>query len=466
VNISNTNGVSNLIRGFLSHYLWKLWSALIILFLMVAGIIFESRAVSPSGHFRQPLLQLQRQGKCEELPQFGVNTHRGRNPDAVNVRLVAEIRARTVRFDIPWIELETEGQYNFGPYDDLINRLRQSGKSIVLLLAYGHPDHSDGRAANGYPLPPRTSEQRAAYARYAAAVAQRYHGTDIVYEIWNEPNLTLFWPPTPDATAYEKLLAESAQAIRSIDPAATIISAGLANVNDPAEFLRAMTKVGTPGGISGISFHPYRQDGPENSLYDIAEFEKAAIGRFDLPLWITEWGYSETWLAKGDFGDVGSRAAVMTARLMLTAALAKSKAALLYDLIDDGNDPGDQESHFGLYDYEFRPKKAAKVFRTLANLMSDCSKYEFKYDFRQDLITAAFYLDDRISYVIWTYAPGSNSDEVCFGAIGAQPIELKDIEGNSLPLEPCSAASQVKVRLKISEKSGPVILQAENTLSK
>jgi hypothetical protein len=431
---------------------------------VLAAGIFEGRAVSPSGHFQRPLLQLQRQGKCAELTQFGINTHQRRNPDAVNVRLVSEIRARAVRFDIPWIELESEGQYSFRPYDDLITGLRQNGKSIVLLLAYGHPDHSDGRAANGYPLPPRTPEQRAAYARYAAAVAQRYHGPDIVYEIWNEPNLALFWPPTPDATAYGELLAESAQAIRRIDPSATIISAGLANVNNPPEFLRAIAKTGALSGINGISFHPYRQDGPENSLYDIAEFKKAAIGRVDLPLWITEWGYSETWLANRDIGEVSHGAAVMTARLMLTAALAKSKTALLYDLIDDGDDPHDQESHFGLYDYAFRPKKAATVFRTLADLMSDCSTYEFKYDLRQDLVTAAFYFGDRISYVIWTYAVGVN--EVCFGTIGTQPIDLKDVEGNGLPVEPCGTVPQVKVRLKISEKSGPVILQAQNTSSK
>lgn len=430
--------------------------------LLLTAATFDALAVSPSGHFQQRLLQLQRQGSCANLPRFGISTHRGRNPDDVNIRLVSEVGALIVRLDIPWIDLERQGRYDFRPYDDLINKLRQSGKSILLVLAYGHPDHSDGRADNGFPLPPRTPEQQAAYGRYAQAVARRYHGPDIVYEIWNEPNLNLFWPPAFDAQAYRELLDEGVHAIRDVDPTATIISGGLANENNPPQFLHTLATAGALDGVDGITFHPYRQDGPENSLYDIAEFESAAAGRVDRSLWITEWGYSEAWLAKVSPYGTRQRSAVMIARLMLTAALAKAKAALIYDLIDDGNDPNDQESSFGLYDYDFKPKPAAAAFHTIAGLASDCSTYEFKADTAHNMITAAFhYQGGKDSYVIWAYADGTR--DVCFGAADRYPTKLTDVTGNPLPLEPCDAASRVKVRLKISDESGPVILQTEHT---
>ena len=85
----------------------------------------------------------------------------------------------------------------------------------------------------------------------------------------------------------------------------------------------------------------------------------------------------------------------MTARLMLTAALAKAKAALVYDLIDDGTDPNDQEANFGLYDYDFKPKQAATAFKTLRSLMSGCNKYEFTVSPAQDTLTAVFHSDDH-----------------------------------------------------------------------
>ena len=89
-------------------------------------------------------------------------------------------------------------------------------------------------------------------------------------------------------------------------------------------------------------------DEPENSLYDISEFEAAVQGHDKSHPWINEWGYSEAWLAKDDFGRSRHRMANMIARLMLTAAIARAKIALVYDLIDDGTDPHDAE-------FELRP---------------------------------------------------------------------------------------------------------------
>jgi hypothetical protein len=431
--------------------------------LALAAATFGVLGVSPTGHFQQRLLELQRQGSCADLPQFGVNTHRGRNPDEVNVSLISQVGARMVRLEIPWIDLERHNQFNFSPFDHLVNKLRENRKSIVFGLAYGHPDHSDGRATNGFPLPPRTPEQREAYGRYAQAVAKQYHGPDIVYEIWNEPNLAGFWPPTPDVKAYGALLAETAKAIREVKPAATIISGGLANEHNPPQFLNELAQAGALGGLDGIAFHPYRTDAPEKSLHDMSEFEAAAIPFGNPPLWITEWGYSDSWLAKSASGRVGERSAAMMARLMLTAALAKAKVVLVYDLIDDGTDPNDQESHFGLYDYDFKPKQAATAFRTLAGLMSDCNKYEFAVDPARNMVTAAFHFDGMVSYVVWTYATGYSRD-ICLAVPDLRPTDLKDISGNPLPLEQCVAASQV--RLRIAEVSGPLILQGESTSTK
>jgi polysaccharide biosynthesis protein PslG len=431
---------------------------------LFAVIVTAQAGVSINGtDLPQELAKLQRQGSCDELPRFGVSTHQARNPDYINVRLASEIGARIVRIDIPWIDTEHAGHFEFEKYDNLINRLRENGTSVLLVLAYGHPNHSDGLAENGFPLPPRTPEQRIAYARYAQAVATRYHGPDVAYEIWNEPNLAWFWPPHADAAAYGELLAAASQAIRKVEPVATIISGGLANEGNPPSFLKTFTQAGALEAVGGITFHPYRRDAPEKSIHDIAEFESAA-GSDHRPLWITEWGYSDAWGAKVAPETARQRSAVMVARLMLTAAMAKAKALLVYDLIDDGRDPLEQEAGFGLYDYDFKVKPAAGAFRSLAGLMSSCRRYAFTSDPTHSTIVAKFSSTTKTNSVIWTYATHGSS-VICYDPLdGARPTKLQDLYDNVLPLDSCGTASGTKLRL--SESSGPLILSAETPLAK
>jgi hypothetical protein len=68
-----------------------------------------------------------------------------------------------------------------------------------------------------------------AFARYCGALAERYAGRIIAYQVWNEPNLDREWlGRTPSAAEYVRLLAACHAAIKAADPAAVVISAGLA----------------------------------------------------------------------------------------------------------------------------------------------------------------------------------------------------------------------------------------------
>jgi hypothetical protein len=213
--------------------------------------------------------------------------------------------------------------------------------------------------------------------------------------------------------------------------------------------------------LDGLAFHPYRREGPENSLYDIAEFEKSAsTGGNARPLWITEWGYSEAWFDDPDPGQIRQRTADMTARLMLTAAIAGAKALLIYDLIDDGANSRDIESSFGLYDYDFKPKKAAAAFRTLAGTMSGCSSYEFKADKTNGTVTAAFYFPTTVIYVVWTHG-AERSRDICFAAPYSRPIALTDVTGQPRPMDSCGPPSTAGVRL--TDIASPVIVHADRT---
>jgi hypothetical protein len=410
---------------------------------------------SPSHKLERRISELQRHGSCVELPRFGVSTHRRRNPDDVNVRLVTAVGARIVRFDIPWSDVEKEGKFDFKEFDYIVQQLREKGKSILLLLAYGHPDHTDESWATS--LAPRTQQQREAYFRYVRAVVEHFHGPDIAYEIWNEPNIWQFWPFT--AKAYGALLDGAARAIREIAPKAKIVAAGIANGKNRDSFVREMIANANLEQVDALAFHPYRKDGPENSLLDISEFEDAsAMNGQNHPVWLTEWGYSESWLGQDHAQEYSrQRQAIMIARIMLTAALSKARAAIIYDLIDDGPDASDPEFKFGLYDYEFQPKKAALAFRTLTNLISNCNTYNFEFDPTQKLITATFKDTLHISYVIWTF--GRRRQDVCFLPDSSKGIRLVDLFEKQLPIASCQGSSNIK--LVLSENSGPIILTTD-----
>jgi len=427
---------------------------------VVLGIILLGPActISRSSEVDSRLTQLQRHGVCSELPLFGVSTHRGRNPDDTNTALVSELGAQVVRIQIPWIEVEWNRKFAFGNFDHLVQGLRKKNRTLILVLAYGHPDHTNGGPEAGFPFAPRTAEQRDAYFNYLQAVVGHFHGPDIVYQIWNEPNIKAFWPLTP--ADFDVLLKGAATAILKVDPTANILAAGIANERNRDLFVRGMTKAFGTKHVVNFAFHPYRQDAPENSLVDIAAFENASgEAHQQRPVWLTEWGYSETWLSQTyPFNNLRERQAIMTARLMLTAAIAKAKVALLYDLIDDGLNAKNPESKFGLYDYEFRPKKSALAFRKMTELMSTCDTYRFAFDPIRKALTATFASHEHISRVIWTYN-NRRGHTLCYKLDQFKSTRLSDLTGHALPIETCSSPSTVK--LKLREDFGPLILTTD-----
>ena len=80
---------------------------------------------------------------------------------------------------------------------------------------------------------PLSDPDRAAFAAYAAALARALPAVrDVI--VGNEPNLNLFWQPQfagavdAAAPAYERLLAQTYDALKAVDPKLTVIGGALA----------------------------------------------------------------------------------------------------------------------------------------------------------------------------------------------------------------------------------------------
>jgi hypothetical protein len=114
------------------------------------------------------------------------------------------------------------------------------------------------------------------WAAYCGTVAGRYAGRIAAYQVWNEPNLSREWGSRPpDAAAYSGLLRACAEAIRAADPAAIVISAGLAptGTNDDSArpddvFLQQMYDAGFQQWADVVGMHAPGYSAPDLSPDD------------------------------------------------------------------------------------------------------------------------------------------------------------------------------------------------------
>jgi hypothetical protein len=125
------------------------------------------------------------------------------------------------------------------------------------------------------------------------------------YEIWNEPNLSSFWCPRPNPPAYARLYMAAREAIRRVDPRATIVLGGLApfRINQPsraplkmsgkaflAQLLTAEPRL--RNSIDAVGIHPYGTNAGE--VLSTAEWFRAtlnSVGLGNVPMMANEYGW-------------------------------------------------------------------------------------------------------------------------------------------------------------------------------
>jgi xylan 1,4-beta-xylosidase len=102
------------------------------------------------------------------------------------------------------------------------------------------------------------------------------------FEVWNEPNLEVFWAGTPEE--YFRLYDLAADAIRSVDPALRVGGPASAAAGWVSQTLTHVNASGT--ALDFVSTHTYGS--PPLDLQPLL----LRHGRAGTPLWWTEWGVS------------------------------------------------------------------------------------------------------------------------------------------------------------------------------
>lgn len=196
----------------------------------------------------------------------------------------------TLRVMFNWGEIQPiqDGPYDFADTDRIAAVAAANGIRLEPFL-YGTPGWA--RDCSGVPAaycdrvdPLRSAAGWDGWPKFAAAIAARYgsRGTFwssgqfrlppgsaaapalpiIRVQVWNEANSATFFRPTPSATAYHRLLAVTAGAIRGADPEARIVLAGMfysppSGVKMP-KFLDQLFRIsGARSLFDYVAIHPY-----------------------------------------------------------------------------------------------------------------------------------------------------------------------------------------------------------------
>lgn len=228
---------------------------------LVLGAPASAQAAAPPGFV----------GMVSEDTLAGNAHYRAKQFEAMRTRGVTLVRQT---FDWSLIE-RRRGKYDFSFFDGFVGGAAKAGITVMPILFNPPKFHSKrtkhSKLRGTYP-PKRAS----AMAEYAAAVARRYGPNGSywqahpsvpavpvrTWQVWNEPNLPVYWRPKPSAKAYVALLKAVSLGLRAVDPGAEVVSAGLpqSRIRGAIKlntYLKAMLRAGAGQWMNTVAVNPY-----------------------------------------------------------------------------------------------------------------------------------------------------------------------------------------------------------------
>lgn len=280
--------------------------------------------------------------------------------------LSARAGARTARFTVNWGLVEpARGRREWGTVDPQYARAVVAGQRPILMLldapewARGGVSCPDGPGCIVPPAPAFRDD----FAAFAAAVAQRYPEM-LAIEIWNEPNLSLFWRGGPDPAAYAALLQAAHGTVKRARPGLPVLGGSLANAASDLDgamslesYLRALLPA-AGGAMDGLAIHPYPYGASPAAAYRAITIARdlLAQARLSLPLWVTETGATTS----GPAPVTGTQQAHVLGRVVrYLRRQIDVRAIIVHTLIERAAAPQTStERGFGLLDADLNPKPA------------------------------------------------------------------------------------------------------------
>jgi hypothetical protein len=231
------------------------------------------------------------------------------DPDFSEIARMGAGNVGTMRINFVWgaVQPTAGSSFDWSHYDAIIGAAAAQGIR-VLPTVYSSP--SWAAAKNNYPP---SKQHLGDFRAFVQAAAARY-GADgsfwsgnpaipklpvIDWQLWNEVNSPSFWYRKPSAKQYVGLLRVFSGGIKSGDPTAKVVLAGLfrtpqvKNGINLDRYLPAIYQRKAKSLFDAVAIHPYATT-PHDALEAVRE-TRGIMSRFKdkgTPLWITEIGWA------------------------------------------------------------------------------------------------------------------------------------------------------------------------------
>lgn len=181
------------------------------------------------------------------------------------------------------------GVYDFTSLDTFLAANNNRSRDVIYTFgrtpqwASSQPNTNKGTGP-GECAPPTHIED---WDHYVRAVVTHAAGRIKYWELWNEPNLPMYY--CGDMPTMVLLAKHAQRIIKGIDPSALILSPSATNAGGP-DWLASFLAQGGSSAIDIVAFHGYRTQKAEDILPLIAKYKAVmkANGVSGLPLWDTE----------------------------------------------------------------------------------------------------------------------------------------------------------------------------------
>jgi len=201
------------------------------------------------------------------------------------VALMKEAGIHFVRMDFYWADLEPqEGRFDFKRYDRIVKLLNKNDIKILAVLGYNVAWEPQWN----------TPPDIALYTRYARTTVRHFKSRVKYWELWNEPDSTIYWSPQDDMKTYTLLLKATYPALKQEDPTCKVVLGGLTENGSFA--LRDIYRHGGGPFFDIVNIHPFANPlAPDaisqvrgvytNTMKVMEQFNDGAK-----PIWFTELG--------------------------------------------------------------------------------------------------------------------------------------------------------------------------------
>lgn len=187
-----------------------------------------------------------------------------------------------VRLQAGWAKTEKEkGVYDFAWLDKVIDDVVARGLTPWLQTSYGNPIYEGGGTiflAGGWPV---SEEALEAWDNWVRAMAERYKGKVLEWEIWNEPDINKDF--IEDETGFVLFTERTTKILKEVDPDCKIAAFAWAYCL-PDCFERCLQRLQDDGYLKQIDwityhFYVYR---PEDMYWKVDVYQ-AILDKFDTP---------------------------------------------------------------------------------------------------------------------------------------------------------------------------------------